>query len=155
MIELFDNVDRLVDIMNGAAYKNGKSKDVELINTPRHRHIKELFDVLKIFEEWKAESEKRAKERAQERKREKAQEKAKAKAKAKGASKKKVKGDGKGKKKEVKKEDKPTFITSYTYEDLVWMVFGTAAVCGCHTVLEPRWFQSYAPGLERLRLRCL
>ena len=58
-----------------------KLRQVELINHPRHRHIFELFDVLRMFEEWKEES--------------------------KGFTEK--------------------FITQYTYEDLVWMVFGVAA----------------------------
>ena len=55
MIELFEAVDRLVDIMNGVGYKNGKNKDVELINHPLHRHMSELFDILRLFEEWKKE----------------------------------------------------------------------------------------------------
>ena len=81
MIELFDKVDRLVDIMNGNNVSGGKNRDVEHINCPRHRHVFELFDVLRIFEEWKKES-----------------------------------GGFSAK-----------FITNYTYEDLVWMVFGIAA----------------------------
>ena len=68
--------------MNGSAYKNGKHKDVELINSPDHKHIEELFDILRLFEEWKKET----------------------------------------------KGSPSKFITSYTYEDLVWMVFGVAAV---------------------------
>ena len=81
MIELFDKVDRLVDIMNGTGYKKGKNRMVELINHPKHPHITELFDVLRVFEEWKKES------------------------------------GGFTEK----------FITNYSYEDLVWMVFGIAA----------------------------
>lgn len=80
MIDLFNKVDRLVDIMNGTGFK-GKDRKVELINKPRHHHIFELFDILKMFEEWKRE--------------------------AGGYTKK--------------------FITSYTHEDLIWMVFGVAA----------------------------
>ena len=56
MIDVFEKVIRLVDIMNGCSYKRGTNKDVELINNPRHRHIKELFDVVLIFEEWRKES---------------------------------------------------------------------------------------------------
>ena len=60
MLELFDKVDRLVDICN--AYgdeqysKNYKRRDVEKINHPKHRHIIELFDVLRLVEEWKKEA---------------------------------------------------------------------------------------------------
>ncbi len=59
MLELFDKVDRLVDICN--AYdgnqitKVGKRRDVDKINHPTHRHIKELFEILRLFEEWKTE----------------------------------------------------------------------------------------------------
>ena len=52
MIELFEAVDRLVDIINGTSYKNGKNKNVELINTPTHH---ELFGILRRFEIWKLE----------------------------------------------------------------------------------------------------
>ena len=83
MIDLFTKVDRLVDIWNGTNHKKGKVRNVELINKPKHRHITELFDVLRLFEEWKKE--------------------------------------GKGK-------FTKNFITKQTYEDLVWMVFGIAAV---------------------------
>mmetsp|Transcript_33560 Transcript_33560/g.57027 ORF Transcript_33560/g.57027 Transcript_33560/m.57027 type:complete len:436 (+) Transcript_33560:75-1382(+) len=86
MIAIFEKVDRLVDIMNGRSYKNGKDKDVELINSPTHRHIEELFDVLRIFVEWKEET----------------------------------------------KKTPHQFITSYTYEDLVWMVFGVASVAALY-----------------------
>ena len=78
MIELFDKVDRLVDIMNGNGYK---ASNIELINKPRHEHVLELFGILRTFEEWKKEC---------------------------GGY-----------------TDK--FITNYTHEDLVWMVFGVAA----------------------------
>ena len=72
--------------MNGRSYKSGKDKDVELINPPRHRHIKELFDVVLIFEECQKES----------------------------------KGDAK------------KYITNYTHEDLLWMVFGVASVASLY-----------------------
>ena len=55
MIDLINHIDRLVDIMNGTSYSKGKDRDVERINEPRHRHIFELFDVLRMFEEWKDE----------------------------------------------------------------------------------------------------
>ena len=51
MIELFDKVDRLVDIMNGAS----EPRNVENINEPRHKHVLELFGVLRLFEEWREE----------------------------------------------------------------------------------------------------
>ena len=50
MIDLFDVVDRLVDIMNGTGFKNGRDRDVELINHPHHCHTIELFGILRIFE---------------------------------------------------------------------------------------------------------
>ena len=55
MIKIFQSVDRLVDIMNSSAYKNGKDKDVELINSSTHHHIEELFGIWRKFEEWKQE----------------------------------------------------------------------------------------------------
>ena len=48
-------MDRLVDVMNGISFSEGKDRDVELVNTPRHRHIFELFGILRLFEEWKNE----------------------------------------------------------------------------------------------------
>ena len=54
MIEVFEKIDRLVDITNGNGSK-GKDRKVELINHPRHDHIKELFSILRVFEEWKTE----------------------------------------------------------------------------------------------------
>ena len=54
MIALFDKVDRLVDIMN-ARTNDSTGKTVEYINRPRHRHVMEMFDVLRLFEEWRSE----------------------------------------------------------------------------------------------------
>ena len=82
MLEIISAVNRLVDIMNGIRFKNGKDKEVYLIDTPFHPHIFELFDILRLFEDWKKE--------------------------AGGFT------------------DK--FLTRQTYEDLVWMVFGVAAL---------------------------
>ena len=82
MIEIFNHVDRLVDVMNGVGFKNGKDRNVELINSPTHSHILELFDALCIFEDWKEEC-----------------------------------GGYNNK-----------FITNYTHEDLIWMVFGVAGI---------------------------
>lgn len=59
VIELFDKIDRLVDICNAYDAKQDskayKMRDVEKINHPKHRHIMELFDILRLVEEWKAE----------------------------------------------------------------------------------------------------
>ena len=43
MIEYSEAVGRLVDIMDGSAYKSGKHKDVELIDSPDHKHIERLI----------------------------------------------------------------------------------------------------------------
>jgi hypothetical protein len=60
MIEIFEKVDRLVDICNarGAAEitKVGTARNTYKINSPRHEHLKDLFDVLRLFEEWKVEA---------------------------------------------------------------------------------------------------
>ncbi|KAL7538982.1 hypothetical protein ACHAXR_008930 [Thalassiosira sp. AJA248-18] len=53
MIEIFEKVDRLVDIINATRVKNGKDLKVEFIDHPRHRYIYELFSILQLFEEWK------------------------------------------------------------------------------------------------------
>jgi hypothetical protein len=60
MIEIFEKVDRLVDICNsrGAAeiIKVGTARNTYKINSPRHKHLADLFDVLRLFEEWKVEA---------------------------------------------------------------------------------------------------
>ena len=38
------------------AFQGSKDKNVQLIDCPKHSHITELFDVLRLFEEWKEES---------------------------------------------------------------------------------------------------
>jgi hypothetical protein len=59
MIEIFDKIDRLVDICN--AYhedqdtKSGRARNVQKINHPKHKHVIELFDILRVVEEWKLE----------------------------------------------------------------------------------------------------
>lgn len=90
MIELLDNVDRLIDIMNGKAFNRGKKKNVWTIDSPNDPLIVELFNILRTFEEWKEE--------------------------AGGFT------------------DK--FITQYTYEDLVWMVFGVAGVAAMNLKID-------------------
>ena len=86
MMRLFDKVDRLVDIVIGRdaneITKSGQKRDVDKLDCPRHRHMKELFDIVRTFEEWK-----------------------------------KYCGGFNTK-----------FITRQTYEDLLWLAFGLAAV---------------------------
>jgi hypothetical protein len=59
MLEIFGAMDRLVDIMN--AYhsdqlkKSGGKRGIEKINHPQHRHVIELLDTLRLFEEWRLE----------------------------------------------------------------------------------------------------
>ena len=49
MLELLNAVDRLVDIMNGINESKGKLRNVEPIDSPTHRHVRELLDILKLF----------------------------------------------------------------------------------------------------------
>jgi hypothetical protein len=60
MLEIFDKIDRLVDICNARHAdqdtKNGTKRNTYKIDHPKHPHLKELFDVLKLFEEWKNEA---------------------------------------------------------------------------------------------------
>ena len=53
MIELLNLVDRLIDIMNGIDFSKGKKRNVSFIDKPRHRHVAELFDILRVFAEWR------------------------------------------------------------------------------------------------------
>ena len=59
MLEIFNAMDRLVDIMNcyheNQITKSGGTRDVQKINHPKHRQVKELFDILRLFEEWRLE----------------------------------------------------------------------------------------------------
>lgn len=52
MLELFEKVDRLVDIINVTK----RERRVEYISCPRHKHVYELFSILQLFEEWKKEA---------------------------------------------------------------------------------------------------
>ena len=81
-ITIISAVNRLVDIMNGVRFKNGQDKQVFLIDCPEHPHVFELFDILRLFEDWKDDTGGFTHE----------------------------------------------YITRQTYEDLVWMVFGVAAM---------------------------
>ena len=52
LLQIIAAVNRL-DIMNGVWFKNGKDKEVYLIDSPQHTHIFELFDILRLFKDWK------------------------------------------------------------------------------------------------------
>ena len=49
IIELFEKIDRLVDVVNGTR----REMDVHFLDCPQHKHVFELFSVLQLFEEWK------------------------------------------------------------------------------------------------------
>ena len=49
-------LDQLIDIINATSEPNGAKKDSEKINSPRHRHISELFQTLALFSDWKLEA---------------------------------------------------------------------------------------------------
>jgi hypothetical protein len=53
MMGIFEEIDCLVDIMNGQNYLSGKNLNVSKINNPQHVHVYELFNMLKLFTEWK------------------------------------------------------------------------------------------------------
>lgn len=55
MIKLLDAVDRLIDIMNGIPFSNGKDRNVHLISSSTDDHIVELFGILRLFEKWRVE----------------------------------------------------------------------------------------------------
>jgi hypothetical protein len=60
MLDIFDKVDRLVDICNargaGEITKSKTPRNTHKIDHPKHQHLTELFDVLRLFEEWKNEA---------------------------------------------------------------------------------------------------
>ena len=53
VIEIFDKVDRLVDIINATR----RDLKVEYIDGPQHKHIFELFSVLQLFQLWREDAE--------------------------------------------------------------------------------------------------
>ena len=56
-IEVIKKVDRLVDICNNTSMSNrNEFKGCEMINSPDHFHLEELFDILELFSEWRAEA---------------------------------------------------------------------------------------------------
>ena len=59
MIELFKQVNRLIDIMNAydaeQTTKTYRKRNAHKINSPRHEHCFELLGILRVFEEWKEE----------------------------------------------------------------------------------------------------
>jgi hypothetical protein len=58
-IELLAAVDRLVDICNGYGVDQNthskRKRNAGPINTPRHSHVLELLQTLRLFEQWKVE----------------------------------------------------------------------------------------------------
>jgi hypothetical protein len=55
MLDIFHKVNRLVDIMNAKPMNRGVHLNVEKINSPKHIHLTELLDILRIFTAWKKE----------------------------------------------------------------------------------------------------
>jgi hypothetical protein len=53
MIELLNAMDRLIDIMNGKPFNRGKNLNVWAIDSPNDPLIVELFNILRLIEEWK------------------------------------------------------------------------------------------------------
>ena len=56
-IKIISTLDRLVDIMNARSVYNGVPKDGRIIHKPKHPHLMELLDTLKIFAVQKKEAE--------------------------------------------------------------------------------------------------
>ena len=56
MIDVIKKLDQMVDIMNAKGFHQNKKKDGEVINSPKHRHLKELLDLLVLFTKWKREA---------------------------------------------------------------------------------------------------
>lgn len=55
--EIIEKVDRVVDIFNGTVEnRRGEKKGCENINSPTHKHVVELLDILALFSEWRAEA---------------------------------------------------------------------------------------------------
>ena len=55
MKEIILAVDKMIDIMNATSNYNGLKKDGEKINSPHHRHITELLEILALFFDWNEE----------------------------------------------------------------------------------------------------
>ena len=54
IIDIIEKVDRMIDIWNNTGISNrNEFKGCEMINSPDHFHIEELFKILDIFCEWK------------------------------------------------------------------------------------------------------
>ena len=56
-IAVIEKVDCLIDIWNNTGMGNRKEfKECEMINSPNHFHLEELFEILYLFSEWKIEA---------------------------------------------------------------------------------------------------
>ena len=56
-IAVIEKVDRLIDIWNNTGMSNRKEfKGCEMIDSPNHFHLEELFEILDLFCEWKIEA---------------------------------------------------------------------------------------------------
>ena len=58
MIDVIKKLEQMIDIMNAQGFHRNKKKDGEVINSPKHRHLKELLDllVMLLFTKWKREA---------------------------------------------------------------------------------------------------
>lgn len=60
MLKISDKMDRLEDICNARSCneitKSQTARDTYKIDCPKHKHLTELFDILRLFEEWKMEA---------------------------------------------------------------------------------------------------
>ena len=55
MLEIFEKIDRLMDIDNTPPVKHCKTDKVDFSYNPHHRHVYELLYVLHLVEEYKSE----------------------------------------------------------------------------------------------------
>ena len=55
-IEIIDKLDETVDIMNAKSEHNGVRKKGRIINSPKHKHLMELLELLSLFTSWKKEA---------------------------------------------------------------------------------------------------
>ena len=55
-IDVVKKLDQMIDIMNAKGFHRNKKKEGEVINSPKHRHLKELLNLLVLFTEWKREA---------------------------------------------------------------------------------------------------
>ena len=63
MIAIIEKIDRMINIWNNTSMGSRKVwKGCEMINSPTHFHIEELFEILDVFCEWKEEANNNTKE---------------------------------------------------------------------------------------------